>query len=183
MESTGIVADLLPVASLPICAEGDETDPVEVEYLQYAPLLRRLAMRRFGVPAADVDELVNDVFATYLANPASVRTLYPYLRGGICNASRDYWRRRNREVSLDAVADDAGTDEETFEGLSDRLLLAATLARLREKCRRVIFWRYYEDATTAAIASELDTTPANVLYILHKCRERARRIYETLRAR
>lgn len=152
---------------------------VEVIYLRYAPILRRVAMRKYAIPGADADALVNDVFATYLTKPDLVRDLRAYLVGGIHNAGRDYWRQRNREVAIDSVAEPR-VDEGMLDGLSQRLLLAATLSRLRAKCRLVLFRYYCQGEKKEAIAAEINTSPANVLYLLHKCRQRARRICEAL---
>src|SRR5690349_5525680 len=67
--------------------------PFEDLYRTFHPLLRAIAMRNFGVPRADAENLVHDVFLTYLSNPSNVRDLRPYLIGAICNASRQYRRR------------------------------------------------------------------------------------------
>lgn len=152
--------------------------PAECAYLRYAPILRRLALRRYDIPLGDVDALVNDVFATYLTKPDEVRNLESYLIAGICNASRDYWRERNREVSLDTVEDFSVAD--ALEGLPERLLLAAALARLRERCRTVLCRYYFDGEKTETIAEEINTSPSNVLYLLHQCRQRAKRIVDAM---
>lgn len=148
-------------------------------YLHYAPILRRIACRKYDVPASDVDALVHDVFATYLTNPSAVRELRSYLIGGICNASRQYWRERRREVPLCTDESVMGC-EGTFDGLAERLTVAATVARLRSRCREILRRYYFEGEPTEAIAAAIETTPRNVIYLLHVCRGRARKIYETL---
>jgi RNA polymerase sigma factor (sigma-70 family) len=154
-------------------------DAVELLYLRYAPILRRVAIGKYSIPGADADELVNDVFATYLTKPDLVRDLRAYLFGGIHNAGRDYWRRRNREVALESVAEPY-VEEGMLEGLSRRMLVAAALARLRSKCRLVLFRYYCQGDRKESIAAEINTSPANVLYLLHKCRQHARRVCEAL---
>lgn len=148
-------------------------------YLTYAPILRRIASRKYDVPVSDVDAVVHDVFATYLTNPGAVRDVRAYLIGGVCNASRDYWRTRRREVPL-ADAEEVSRDEELVAGLSERLCVAATVARLRSRCREVLRRYYFEGEPKETIAEAIGTTPRNVLYLLHICRLRARKIYETL---
>lgn len=155
-----------------------DVHPVESLYLRLAPILRRIAIRRYDIPPADVDAVVNDVFATYLTRPEAVRDAEKYLVGGVCNAARDYWRERNREVSLEAAEHVSAHDE--LAGLPERLLLAATLARLREKCRTLLCRYYFEGENTETIACEINTSPGNVLYLLHQCRQRARRIVEAM---
>jgi hypothetical protein len=45
----------------------------ERTYFDHAPVMRRVATRRFGIPGAEAEALVHDIFATWLANPAVVR--------------------------------------------------------------------------------------------------------------
>ena len=71
---------------------------IERVYLEHAPLLRRVAIRKFSIPTADADTLVHDVFAAYIANPGAVRSdLRAYLIAAICNASRNYWRSKEMQ--------------------------------------------------------------------------------------
>src|ERR1700744_4153618 len=68
---------------------------IERVYLEHAPLLRRVAVRKFGIPPTDADTLVHDVFAAYIANPGAVRSdLRAWLIAAICNVSRNYWRTK-----------------------------------------------------------------------------------------
>lgn len=158
--------------------EGTSTSSSAL-YLQFAPILRRIAIRKFDVPLSDVDGLVHDVFATYLTNPAVVRDLRSYLIGGICNASRQYWRERRREVPL-CNEEEALVAEGMFDGLAERLTVAATVARLRTRCREILRRYYFDGDHTDSIAAAIETTPRNVIYLLHVCRGRARKIYEML---
>jgi DNA-directed RNA polymerase specialized sigma24 family protein len=162
-----------------ISAFDDGSRSADTIYLRYAPVLRRIASRKYDVPLADVDSLVHDVFATYLTNPSSVRDVRAYLIGGICNASRDYWRERRHEVPL-CGADELHPDHPIFEGLVERLTVAATVARLRSRCRDVLRRYYFEGESKEVIAAAISTTPRNVLYLLHVCRNRARKIYLNL---
>jgi DNA-directed RNA polymerase specialized sigma24 family protein len=171
---------LLREAWLPLTPASEESSTIAGSlYLQYAPVLRRIACRKYDIPVMDVDALVHDVFATYLTNPGVVRDARAYLVGGICNASREYWRERRREVAL-PDDEEPVVPQTLLEGLSARLTVAATVARLRSRCRELLRRRYFEDEATDVIAAAIDTTPRNVLYLLHICRGRARKIYETL---
>jgi RNA polymerase sigma factor (sigma-70 family) len=168
-------------AAEPLLGDSSAQPPDDAErvYLKFAPILRRIALRKYEVPLPEVDALVNDVFATYLTNPDDVRDVERYLVAGVCNASRDFWRRRNREVSLDAV-EHVTFVEDAVEGLPERLLLAAALARLRSRCRTILFRYYFEGEKTEVIAADINTSPGNVLYLLHQCRARAKRILHAL---
>lgn len=154
---------------------------VDALYLEYAPFLRRYAMRRFGVPREDVDSLVHDVFATYLTDPTSIRSIRPYLVGGICNASRQYWRRRDREVVAFAEPADEPVDEQTLDRIAMRLDLGIALSRIGRRCREALRRYYLDGESTVVIAEKMATTPANVNYLVHVCRKRARAVLEGLR--
>jgi RNA polymerase sigma factor (sigma-70 family) len=159
---------------------------VERVYLEHSPLLRRVAIRKFGIPASDADTLVHDVFAAYIANPGAVRSdLRAYLIAAICNASRNYWRSKEMQervfVDVGEPSEDAGVgDESFFEGLSLHLVMGATLARLGRRCRDVLRRFYFDGESAGSIAGTLETTPGNVHYMLHVCRKKARTIYDEL---
>jgi RNA polymerase sigma factor (sigma-70 family) len=157
--------------------------PVGEVYTEYAPLLRRIAIRKFGVPIADAQSLVHDVFICYLSDPRRVRTnLRGYLIAAMCNASRKYWNSRNSESRIfdgDLPVDDLVSGE-TFDGLDTTLLVAATLARLPARYREVLRRYYLDGQNTKTIADAMGTTPANVNYLMHVCRVRAREIYHEL---
>lgn len=151
-------------------------------YLALAPLLRHVAMHKFGVPACDADGLVHDVFATYwMARDRIHGEARPYLVGGICQASRRYWHhRRGEEPLFDGIGDCFDRNEEVSEAVAIKLSVGATLARLRPRCREVLRRYYLDGEVTTSIAAAMGTTASNILYILHGCRKRAREIYESL---
>lgn len=144
-------------------------------YDDHAPVLRAIARRKFNIPDADIDSLVHDVFASFLTSVSRVRDPRPYLVGGICNACRNYWRRRERDDSLFVKIDEnAACDDDVQRDVSRTLTLNAALSRVGDRCRNVLERYYLESESTATIAEAIGTTPGNVLYILHTCRKRAR---------
>lgn len=153
-------------------------------YLAHAPFMRRVAIRKFGIPPADADGLVHDVFINYLIRTRVVHNdLRGYLLGAICNASRNYWRSRRSEDRMfsndgEEVAD--VISEDLFEGLAVHLAVASTLAGLGERCREVLRRYYLNGEDTASIAAAMATTPSNVNYMMHVCRKRARGVYESI---
>ena len=151
-------------------------------YTRHAPLLRYIATRKFHIPHEDVDALVHDVFATYLASPAAVRSPRPYLIGAICNAARHYWRERKNEEAALAKADLAwpSEDELIIDALGRKLLVATTLSRVGIKCRDLLRRYYLEGESTAAIALSRETTTDYILFLLHRCRKNARAIARSL---
>jgi RNA polymerase sigma factor (sigma-70 family) len=151
-------------------------------YETYVPLLRRIAMRKFAIPRADVDELVQDVFATYLTHAARVRELRPYLIGGICNAARQYWRaaEAQRKVFCDADPAFAATDDALLESLIRSTLMSAALSRLGESCRETLHRFYIEGESAISIAASRDTTANSIHQLLNYCRVRAREAYRAM---
>jgi RNA polymerase sigma factor (sigma-70 family) len=151
-------------------------------YTRHAPLLRYVATRKFGIPYEDVDALVHDVFATYLASPAAVRSPRPYLIGAICNAARHYWRERKNEEAALSRSDVALPPENELivDVLGRKLLVAATLSRIGSKCRDLLRRYYLDGESSAAIASARETTRDYVLFLLHRCRKNARAVARSL---
>lgn len=92
-------------------------------YNAHAPLLRAVALRRFRIPAADVDALVHDVFASCFVNAPNVEEPRRYVLGAICNASRQYWR-----IASDSI------EPRRERGITAQALLRITAARARARC-------------------------------------------------
>jgi len=155
-------------------------------YVAYAPLLRRVAIRKFSIPFPEAESLVHDVFICYLSDPMRVRTnLRGYLIACICNASRKYLLSRSSESRIfaaDVPVDDVVV-EETFDGLDTTMLVAATLARMPARYRDILRRHYLDGEDTRTIAEALGTTPTNINYLMHVCRIRARDIYRELNRR
>jgi RNA polymerase sigma factor (sigma-70 family) len=161
----------------PKVLRADNASDFDTIYDDHAPLLRAIARRKFNIPDGDVDCLVHDVFASFLTSVSRVRDCRPYLIGGICNACRNYWRRRERDDSLFVEIDEnAACDEDIQRDVSRTLTLNAALSQIGDRCRNVLQRYYLESESTATIAEAIGTTPANVLYILHTCRKRARAV-------
>lgn len=152
-------------------------------YLQFAPLLRRIAVRKFRIPSAEAETLVHDVFATYFIHAASVRAVEPYLVGAICNASRHYWRRSDADEALfcGEVPCLATPGPAVLEEVDRKLLLSRLLAQVGCRCRDLLHRYYWRGETTKAIADALDSTPGTILVFLHKCRRRALAAYRSVR--
>ena len=170
-----------PASAFASVAPG-ETVCFDTVYTTYAPLLRKIAMRKFRIPRADVDGIVHDVFATYLAHQERVRELHAYLIGGICNASREYWRKldREREVFCPGDVCTAMTDDRLLESLTQNLLAQSALRTLGPSCRETLH-RFYADGETAVSIAESRGTSANYIFrLLHYCRGQARNAYRAL---
>jgi len=151
-------------------------------YGTYRPLLRKIAIRKFGIPVQAVDDLVHDVFATYLANPSNVRDLHPYLIGAICNASRQYRRRDDASpISSEGLDWSGPPEEELVEGVVRNLVISTTLSRLGVKCRETLQRFYLYGESALSIATSRDTSANYIFRLLNYCRNRARSIYREMR--
>jgi RNA polymerase sigma factor (sigma-70 family) len=163
-------------------AEGS----IEHVYLEHALLLRRVATRKFHVPEEDAETLVHDIFITYLADRSVVRTsLRAYLIAAICNASRNYWRSKRLRERFFVDSEEHSNEceapsEDFFEGLALHLVIGATLARLGTRCREALRRYYLDEEDTSTIAAALNTSPANVNYLMHVCRKQARCVYDEI---
>ncbi|HKS23681.1 MAG TPA: sigma-70 family RNA polymerase sigma factor [Thermoanaerobaculia bacterium] len=151
----------------------------ETTYAAYAPLLRKIAMRKFGIPRGDAEALVHDVFTTYLANPSNVRNVRPYLIGAICNAARQHLRRDATEKQLfcEGPVCAATPDEELVESVIRSITIRSTLAQLGPSCQETLRRFYLTGESAPAIAESRQTTANYILRLLNYCRNRARAIY------
>ena len=149
-------------------------------YAAYRPLLRKIAIRKFGVAVSDAEDLVQDVFATYLANPTNVRDLHPYLIGAICNASRQFQRRSESSPFCPSSACAATPDDELIDGVVRNVVIAATLSRLGARCRETLERFYLNGETAVSIAESRDTSAGYMWRLLNYCRNRAQAIYRQM---
>jgi RNA polymerase sigma factor (sigma-70 family) len=162
-----------------VCASTVE--PFDTFYASYRVLLRKMAIRKFAIPVSDVDDLVQDVFATYLANSANVHDRHAYLIGAMCNAARQYWRKDHASPFCGASAACAATpSDELLDSVIRNLVLGATLSRLGESCRETLERFYLQGETTKAIADSRETTANYICRLLNYCRNRARSLYREM---
>jgi RNA polymerase sigma factor (sigma-70 family) len=156
----------------------------ELAYRANYDLLRFIAARRYKIPTDEVCGVIHDVFVSFIRHEAKV-TRSPaderaWLIGGVCNASRYYWRKHRGEelppdieqyVDPTSVADDAIT----------RLLLADVLRRLPERCRDLLRKRYSEGYTPDEIAAMASLARGSAKNLISKCLLAARAAFCRLR--
>ncbi|MEU7801686.1 SigE family RNA polymerase sigma factor [Micromonospora arborensis] len=125
------------------------------------------------------EDLVQDVLARAYARWGRIsRTDRPdaYVRRMLVNAHNSWWRRRSsREISVAAVIDWAGADDEASV-VAERDALWRLVCDLPARQRTVIVLRYYEDLDDTMIAEILGCSSGTV-------RTHARRALATLRKR
>jgi RNA polymerase sigma factor (sigma-70 family) len=154
----------------------------EEAYLQFAPLLRKIAIGKFRIPLADAEPLVHDVFATYFTNADEVHDVRTYLIGGICNAARHHLRRSDARNALfcGETPCAAAPTESILVEVERKLLLRRVLSRVGGRCRELLRRYYLNGEPTDAIARDLSFKPATVLIFLSKCRKRAQSEYSKM---
>ena len=155
----------------------------EAAYRAHYDLLRFIVARRFKIPPDEVCGVIHDVFVSFLRHaekveqsPADERA---WLIGGVCNASRYYWRKHRGEAfppDIDDYIDPAAVADET----NSRLLLAGVLRRLPERCRNLLRKRYSEGYTPDEIAVAESLARGSAKNLISKCLLAARAAYGRL---
>ena len=109
------------------------------------------------------EDLVQDTYVVLVRRWQKAGTLDPeaYVRRILYSRFVDGWRRRRlRELPWASPPDVAGGDEAGTA--TDRLTLAAALARLTPRQRAVLVLRFYEDFTEVQAAAVLGVSPNTV---------------------
>ena len=171
-----------PVGDVRLAESHGAPAAFEEVSLRFAPLLRKIAVRKFGIPPADAEPLVHDVFATYLTRSEEVEQLERYLIGGICNASRQYLRRGAAANDLFCGEEPcaATPTESILMEVERKILVGRLFARIGSRCRDILHRYYVNGETTNALAGELQFKPTTVLIFLSRCRKRALAAYRAM---
>ncbi|HEX6763839.1 MAG TPA: sigma-70 family RNA polymerase sigma factor [Polyangiaceae bacterium] len=136
-------------------------------------------LRRLGVPEADADDGVQQVFVTLARRVAEVRpgAERAFVVGTAVRVAADYRRTRRRrrdEPSSVPVVDVSDARAPSPEGLLDQkqglALLDAMLARLPDEQRAVFVLFEVEGFTTAEISELIGVRPGTVSSRLHRAR-------------
>lgn len=155
--------------------------PFEAVYAAYKPFLRKQAIYKFRVPPTDADDLVHDVFATFLTRRTQIQDPHAYLLGGICNASRQYWRE-GASTGGPPLTDscNATPHDAVYDDVLRTVVLDATLSRLGASCRDTLYRFHVLGERAAAIAESRAKKENYIFRLLNYCRNRAREIYRGL---
>lgn len=145
-------------------------------YMAYAKFMKRVAMQKFRVSLEDADELVHDVFTTYLGHaPEDVTSVRAYLIVAICRAARRRtMRQRSEDERRSSASDTDICDLSTEKNLLLRMEVADALMSCSPRCRRLLYRHHMHGETAEEIAGSLSTTPQYVRQMLSACRKRIR---------
>jgi RNA polymerase sigma factor (sigma-70 family) len=174
--------------SLPALVRA-ETDPPDINELEFVQiyeanfgLLVSLAVRKFQVPFGDAEGLAHEVFLSYLKRRKEIRELHKWLIGAICNASRHYWRKNDRNIDqLDDEANSIHVDPvsaHVMDWLPARIAAGEALAVLSPRHQHILRLRYYEGYSIPEIAEELGVTAKYAQKLVIKCLRRAEEFFK-----
>jgi len=154
-------------------------DDVEALYVQHRTLLLYVACRKFRIPDCDAENLIQEVFLSYLQTGTKIENIRAWLVAAMCNASRHYWRAQGRTESLPDNIDDH-SDPGTH-GLAEQFAMKMTVRQaldyLQPRCRETLWLHYFEGRSAGDVARELETTNRYAEKLIHNCLKRVREIY------
>ena len=165
-------------------APSTAADDVETLYIQHRTLLLYVACRKFRIPDTDAENLIQEVFLSYLQTGTKIENIRAWLVAAMCNASRHYWRSQGRTESLPDNIDDH-SDPGTH-GLADQFAMKMTVRQaldyLQPRCRETLWLHYFEGRSAGDVARELETTNRYAEKLIHNCLKRVREIYMNITA-
>jgi RNA polymerase sigma factor (sigma-70 family) len=157
-------------------------DEVEGLYVEYRTLLLFVACRKFRIADGEAENLIQEVFLSFLQTGTRIDNVRAWLVAAMCNASRHFWRNQGRSEPL--PDDYANSSDPRSHCLADdhamRLTMAKVLGYIQPRCRETLRLHYYEGRSAVDIAKELDTTPRYAEKLIHTCLRRAREIYNNI---
>jgi RNA polymerase sigma factor (sigma-70 family) len=146
-------------------------------YRHHFGFLRKLVVCRFNVPESVAEELVQDVFVSFLRVRNSVRDPRSWLIGGACNAARQYWRKQGTWPASDDTQDrrphPASDHDADVEDLARRLTVRQVVGGLHPKCRETLQLHYWQGATAIEMAETLGTTARYAEKLIYRCLRKA----------
>jgi len=157
-------------------------DDVALLYEQHRSLLLYVACRKFRVPETDAENLIQEVFLSFLQTGTSIDKPRAWLVAAMCNASRHYWRASGRTESLpDDFNEHSDPDSQSLvDEFSNRMTVRQVLKYLQQRCRETLWLHYFEGRSAGDVARELQTTHRYAEKLIHNCLKRAREIYKTI---
>jgi RNA polymerase sigma factor (sigma-70 family) len=180
----GIESELPLLTPEAVAAPAPEPHDVGDLYVRHRNLLLYVACRKFRIGEIDAENLIQDVFLSFLQTGSRVENTKSWLVAAMCNASRHYWRAQGRTEALpDDLAERSDPGSQSIGDLmASQLTMRHVLAYLRPQCRETLRLHYYEGRSAAEVGRELDTTTRYAEKLIHNCLKRAREIYLSITA-
>jgi len=159
--------------------QSPAADDVELLYNEHRSLLLYVACRKFRIPDSDAENLIQEVFLSYLQTGTKIENIRAWLVAAMCNASRHYWRAQGRTESLPENFDDHS--DPLSHGLAEQYMMKMTVRQaldyLQPRCRETLWLHYFEGRSAGDVARELETTNRYAEKLIHNCLKRVREIY------
>jgi len=159
-------------------------DDVEALYIEHRNLLLYVAARKFRIPECDSENLIQEVFLSFLQTATKIDNVRAWLVAAMCNASRHYWRAQGRTESLPEDFHDHADSGSV--GLAEEFALKMTVRQainyLPDRCRETLRLHYFEGHSAAEVARILDTTSRYAEKLIHTCLGRVREVYKKINA-
>ena len=166
-------------AAAPAPAPSPQADDVETLYIEHRTLLLYVACRKFRIPDCDAENLIQEVFLSFLQTGTKIDNVRAWLVAAMCNASRHYWRASGRTESLPEDFNDHSDPDS--HGLAEQyardMTIRQALDYLQPRCRETLWLHYFEGRSAADVARELETTNRYAEKLIHNCLKRVREIY------
>jgi RNA polymerase sigma factor (sigma-70 family) len=158
------------------------SDEVELLYIEHRTLLLFVACRKFRVAEVDAENLIQEVFLSFLQTSTRIENIRAWLVAAMCNASRHHWRSMGRTESL--PDDYSNQSDPCTHGIADRFAMEMTIQKvmgyMHPRCRETLRLHYFEGRSAGDVAKELETTNRYAEKLIHNCLRRAREIYNNI---
>jgi RNA polymerase sigma factor (sigma-70 family) len=157
-------------------------DEIETLYIEHRTLLLFIACRKFHIADGEAENLIQEVFLSFLQTCTRIDNVRAWLVAAMCNASRHFWRAQGRTESLPDDYENACDPKTTgtAEDHAMRLTMSKVLGYMQPKCRETLRLHYFDGRSANDIAKELETTPRYAEKLIHTCLRRAREIYNNI---
>ena len=159
-------------------------DDVETLYIEHRSLLLYVACRKFRIPDSDAENLIQEVFLSFLQTGTKIDNVRAWLVAAMCNASRHYWRASGRTESLPEDFNDHS--DPVTHGLAEQYMMRMTIRQaldyLQPRCKETLWLHYFEGRSAGDVARELETTNRYAEKLIHNCLKRVREIYMNITA-
>ena len=167
------------ITQSPPALPASAADDVEALYIEHRSLLLYVASRKFRIPESDSENLIQEVFLSFLQTGTKIDNVRAWLVAAMCNASRHYWRAQGRTEALPEDFQDHS--DPCSVGLADQFATQMTVRQalqyLQPRCRETLWLHYFEGRSAGDVARELETTNRYAEKLIHNCLKRVREIY------
>lgn len=157
-------------------------DEIESLYIEHRALLLFVACRKFRINDVDAENLIQEVFLSFMQTCTRIDNVRAWLVAAMCNASRHHWRSTGRVESL--PEDFENQCDPGSQGVADRFAMQMTVQKvlgyMQPRCRETLRLHYFEGRSAVDVAKEMETTNRYAEKLIHNCLRRAREIYNNI---